>query len=150
MIIAYGFVRPLADRLKFLYIYICFFWFKILISIKCSLMEPRSVGLTVVVVCSVLVVVVISMDPSFEVDHQALKAFKSSVADDPSGVLADWSEANHHCNWSGITCDPSSSRVMSIILMEKQLAGVISPFLGNLSKLQVLDERNQNCSGKAY
>ncbi|KAL8113192.1 hypothetical protein AgCh_020488 [Apium graveolens] len=44
---------------------------------------------------------------------------------DPLGALQDWNDSSHHCNWSEIMCDPF---VVSI-----------SPFLGNLSNLQLLD-----------
>ncbi|EEF37823.1 conserved hypothetical protein [Ricinus communis] len=51
-------------------------------------------------------------------------------------ALANWTEAYHHCNWSGVVCDPPSNRVISISTAEKQLQGQISPFLGNLCALQ--------------
>ncbi|XP_043689122.1 LRR receptor-like serine/threonine-protein kinase FLS2 [Telopea speciosissima] len=71
-------------------------------------------------------------------DIEALKVFKDSITHDPFGALANWIDANHYRNWSGITCD-SSYHVISISLLAKELQGKISPFLGNISSLQVLD-----------
>lgn len=80
----------------------------------------------------------LSAQSSFEVENEALKEFKKGVTRDPLGALVDWSDSTHHCNWTGIKCHPSSRRVVSISLAEMQLTGDISPFLGNLSRLQVL------------
>ncbi|MCD7455145.1 LRR receptor-like serine/threonine-protein kinase fls2 [Datura stramonium] len=69
----------------------------------------------------------------------ALKAFKNSVSDDPSGALVDWTDANHHCNWSGIICDPSSNHVINISLIGTQPKAQYLRFSRKPSKLQVLD-----------
>ncbi|KAL6206820.1 hypothetical protein ACLB2K_024066 [Fragaria x ananassa] len=110
-------------------------------------MESHRVSLAIVIVCSALLTV-LSAQTSLEVEVEALKAFKKSITSDPNGTLTDWtSEASHHCNWSGIACDPSTNQVISISLVEKQLAGVISPFLGNISGLQVLDLTSNSFTG---
>ncbi|KAL6553172.1 LRR receptor-like serine/threonine-protein kinase fls2 [Orobanche gracilis] len=88
---------------------------------------------------STLLLKVLSLQPTLETQIQALKAFRNSITADPSGVLLDWNETNHHCNWSGISCDPLSENVVSVTLVDRNLQGQISPFLGNLSDLQVLD-----------
>ncbi|KAK8997630.1 hypothetical protein V6N11_012179 [Hibiscus sabdariffa] len=88
--------------------------------------------------CSILLTALYA-ESSLDVEVEALQAFKRSVTRDLLGALANWTEANHHRHWSGIACDPSSSRVISISLLEIQLEGEISPFVGNLSSLQVLD-----------
>nr|POF02061.1 lrr receptor-like serine/threonine-protein kinase fls2 [Quercus suber] len=100
-------------------------------------MVSQKIGLIVIIVCSLLVAV-LSEESSLEVQLEALNAFKNSITNDPFGALADWTDSNHHCNWSGIACDPSN-HVISISLIDKQLKGEITPFLGNLSSLQVLD-----------
>ncbi|KAI4368101.1 hypothetical protein MLD38_016701 [Melastoma candidum] len=76
---------------------------------------------------------------AMEADVQALKAMKRSIINDPTRALADWDDQNHHCNWSGISGDPSSTLVVSISLVDKQLEGNITPFVGNISGLLVLD-----------
>ncbi|KAL2524324.1 LRR receptor-like serine/threonine-protein kinase FLS2 [Abeliophyllum distichum] len=83
-----------------------------------------------------------------KVEVEALKAFKNTITNDPFGALVDWNDANHHCNWSGIECDTSSGHAISISLVDKQLEGAISPFLGNLSSLQVLDLTLNSFTGK--
>lgn len=108
-------------------------------------MVSKRVGLILVIVCSVLVTV-LSAESSLEVQIEALKAFNNSIADDPFGALADWTDRIHHCNWSGIACDPLSN-VISISLVHKQLKGVITRFLGNLSSLQVLDLTSNSFTG---
>ncbi|KAL3833616.1 hypothetical protein ACJIZ3_008352 [Penstemon smallii] len=87
----------------------------------------QSITLPVLVLCTLLLGV-LSLQQSFEAETQALKEFKSSITNDPSNVLIDWNNTNHHCNWSGIACDPSSFHVISISLIDKQLEGSISPW----------------------
>ncbi|KAK9921965.1 hypothetical protein M0R45_030457 [Rubus argutus] len=61
-----------------------------------------------------------------------------SITNDPNAALANWT-SSRHCNWFGIACDPSTNQDISIPLVETQLQGEISPFLENISDLQVLD-----------
>ncbi|MCD7455148.1 LRR receptor-like serine/threonine-protein kinase fls2 [Datura stramonium] len=78
---------------------------------------------------------VIWANPTLEVEVAALKAFKNSVSDDPSGALVDWTDANHHCNWSGIICDPSSNLSHQHFTYwdaaQGNLSGPIPPEIGN-------------------
>ncbi|XP_057948223.1 LRR receptor-like serine/threonine-protein kinase FLS2 [Malania oleifera] len=97
-------------------------------------------------VCCILFTV-LPAEPSFEVEVEALRAFKNSIAHDPFGELVDWTDTSHHCNWSGIACDPSSNHVTSISLVQKNLQGELSPFLGNITTLQVLDLTSNSFSG---
>ncbi|KAI4347996.1 hypothetical protein L6164_008761 [Bauhinia variegata] len=86
-------------------------------------------------------------EPSSELEVEALKAVKNSITNDPNGALADWVDTLHHCNWSGIVCDPSSNHVIEIALAGQQLEGKISPFLANISTLQVLDLSSNSFNG---
>ncbi|KAM7270542.1 hypothetical protein ACFE04_029756 [Oxalis oulophora] len=95
---------------------------------------------------SSLLLPLLSAASTLESEIEALNAFKNAVTNDPLSTLADWTNASHHCNWTGIACD-STSRVVSIILLSKQLAGKISPFIGNFSNLQVLDLSDNSFSG---
>ncbi|KAL0321348.1 UNVERIFIED_CONTAM: LRR receptor-like serine/threonine-protein kinase FLS2 [Sesamum radiatum] len=97
---------------------------------------------------TVVAVFQLKQDPGLEAEAQALKAFKNSIFNDPSSALLDWNDTNHHCNWSGIACDPLSGNVVSVALVDKQLAGEISPFLGNLTYLQVLDLTLNSFTGR--
>ncbi|KAL0300604.1 UNVERIFIED_CONTAM: LRR receptor-like serine/threonine-protein kinase FLS2 [Sesamum radiatum] len=100
------------------------------------------------VILSTLLLGVLAADPGLEAEAQALKAFKNSIFNDPSSALLDWNDTNHHCNWSGIACDPLSGNVVSVSLVDKQLAGEISASLGNLTYLQVLDLTLNSFTGR--
>ncbi|KAL5998141.1 hypothetical protein ACLOJK_009077 [Asimina triloba] len=73
-------------------------------------------------------------------DESALLAFKSSLASDPSGLLATWQPNTDCCQWNGITC-LVSNRVTALTLYgnssdpRQSLRGSLSPALGNLSFL---------------
>ncbi|KAI4976574.1 hypothetical protein ZWY2020_050181 [Hordeum vulgare] len=82
---------------------------------------------------------------SEEGDRSALLAFKSAVSDDPKGVLAGWGASPDACNWTGVVCDAATRRVVKLVLREQKLAGEVSPALGNLSHLRVL-----NLSGNLF
>eukprot|EP00253_Pinus_taeda_P014467 PITA_14467 len=77
---------------------------------------------------------------SFHNDHQSLVAFRKLITSDPQHSLADWTPANHFCNWTGVTCNRRHPlRVASLNLTLMDLSGSISPSLGNLSFLRTLD-----------
>ncbi|KAL8108252.1 hypothetical protein AgCh_024630 [Apium graveolens] len=109
--------------------------------------ETTNVLCCITTAAKVLVETVFTAEPSLEVEIQALKAFKNSVTKDPLGALHDWNDSSHHCNWTGIKCQPSSKQVVSISLVEMKLEGSVSPFLGNLTSLQVLDLTLNSFSG---
>ncbi|CAL5414436.1 unnamed protein product [Camellia sinensis] len=73
-------------------------------------------------------------------DQSALLSFKSYITLDPYNVLADnWSTSTSVCNWVGITCGVLHQRVTSLNLSDMSLTGSLSPHLGNLSFLSLLD-----------
>uniref|UniRef100_A0A0E0HQ06 non-specific serine/threonine protein kinase n=1 Tax=Oryza nivara TaxID=4536 RepID=A0A0E0HQ06_ORYNI len=77
-------------------------------------------------------------------DHSALMSFKSGVSNDPNGALANWGSPNV-CNWTGVSCDASRRRVVKLMLRDQKLSGEVSPALGNLSHLNIL-----NLSGNLF
>ncbi|KAL5225332.1 hypothetical protein ABZP36_011971 [Zizania latifolia] len=78
-------------------------------------------------------------------DAAALLSFKSSVSSDPNGVLANWGSSDV-CDWSGVTCDVlTRRRVVKLMLRDQKLSGEVSPALGNLSHLRIL-----NLSGNLF
>ncbi|KAL0328957.1 UNVERIFIED_CONTAM: LRR receptor-like serine/threonine-protein kinase FLS2 [Sesamum calycinum] len=95
------------------------------------------------VILSTLLLGVLAADPGLEAEAEALKAFKNSIFNDPSSALLDWNDTNH----SGIACDPVGN-VVSVSLVDKQLAGEISASLGNLTYLQVLDLTLNSFTGR--
>ncbi|CAN6172829.1 unnamed protein product [Urochloa humidicola] len=77
-------------------------------------------------------------------DRSALLSFKSGVSSDPNGALANWGSSNV-CNWTGVACDTAARHVVKLILRDQKLAGEVSPTLGNLSHLNIL-----NLSGNLF
>ncbi|KEH19871.1 LRR amino-terminal domain protein [Medicago truncatula] len=82
-------------------------------------------------------------------DQYALLAFKSLITSDPYDVLANnWSTSSSVCNWIGVTCDERHGRVHSLILRNMSQGGTVSPNLGNLSFLVILDLKNNRFGGQ--
>ncbi|KAL0356410.1 UNVERIFIED_CONTAM: putative receptor-like protein kinase [Sesamum radiatum] len=78
--------------------------------------------------------------PGNETDKLALVDFKSQITEDPLQVLASWNDSLHFCNWNGVACSLQiPPRVTGLNLTGQRLAGTISPHLGNLSFVSVLD-----------
>lgn len=84
-----------------------------------------------------------------ETDKRALLAFKAAIDNDPLNALSSWNETVHICTWRGITCsNRHRGRVVSINLMSRQLAGSLSPHLGNLSFLRSITLQNNSFHGQ--
>jgi len=82
-------------------------------------------------------------------DESALLAFKSLITSDPYDMLTNnWSTSSSVCNWVGVTCDGRHGRVHSLILQNMSLRGTVSPNLGNLSFLVILDLKNNSFGGQ--
>jgi len=82
-------------------------------------------------------------------DQYALIAFKSLITSDPYHTLANsWSTSSSVCTWVGVTCDERHGRVHSLILRDMSLRGTVSPILGNLSFLVILDLKNNSFGGQ--
>ncbi|XP_031394844.1 probable LRR receptor-like serine/threonine-protein kinase At3g47570 [Punica granatum] len=78
-----------------------------------------------------------------ENDHLALLEFKANIID-PLGVLSSWNSSHHICEWFGVTCGRRHRRVARLELKSQGLCGTISPHIGNLSFLRVLDLVNNS------
>ncbi|XP_057841043.2 putative receptor-like protein kinase At3g47110 [Cryptomeria japonica] len=76
-------------------------------------------------------------------DEQALLAFKNSLTSDPNSFLSVWDVNTNVCNWTGISCN-KLMRVSTVNLESLGLVSQISPVLGNLSSLEVLDISNNS------
>lgn len=82
-------------------------------------------------------------------DESSLVAFKALVISDPYSMLANnWSTSSSVCNWVGVSCDKKHNRVHSLNLASMGLRGTLSPSLGNLSFLVILDLSNNSFSGQ--
>jgi LRR receptor-like serine/threonine-protein kinase FLS2 len=81
-------------------------------------------------------------------DKFALLAFKS-LTSDPHDMLANnWSTSSSVCTWVGVTCDEKHNRVHTLNLTNMGLRGIVSPNLGNMSFLVILDISFNNFSGQ--
>jgi len=81
-------------------------------------------------------------------DQSALLAFKSLITSDPYDMLSNWSTSSSVCNWVGVTCDERHNRVNSLKISNMGLRGTISPNLGNLSFLVILNLSRNSFSGQ--
>ncbi|XP_048440127.1 probable LRR receptor-like serine/threonine-protein kinase At3g47570 [Pyrus x bretschneideri] len=82
--------------------------------------------------------------PGNETDRLALLEIKASITHDPFEVLTSWNETIHFCSWHGVTCGRRHKRVTRLSLRSFKLAGSISPHIGNLSFLRVIDLQNNS------
>ncbi|KAL6873960.1 hypothetical protein ACP4OV_014042 [Aristida adscensionis] len=72
-------------------------------------------------------------------DERALEDFKAKVTSH-SGVLASWNRSTSYCKWEGVTCSQRQPwRVVALDLQSQGLAGTISPAIGNLTFLRMLN-----------
>ncbi|KAL1339309.1 hypothetical protein AAHE18_U026500 [Arachis hypogaea] len=72
-------------------------------------------------------------------DFVTLLQIKKSISSDPYGILMSWNTSNHFCSWGGVTCGIKHQRVVMLNLKEYHLSGTISPYIGNLSFLRILN-----------
>ncbi|XP_061999359.1 probable LRR receptor-like serine/threonine-protein kinase At3g47570 [Rosa rugosa] len=80
-----------------------------------------------------------------ETDRLALLAIKAQIQHDPNRVTSSWNETLHFCLWHGVTCSQRHrQRVTKLDLGSLALGGSISPRIGNLSFLRVLNLRNNS------
>ena len=88
--------------------------------------------------------------PAFanETDRLALLDFKNRMTKDPLQIMSSWNDSIHFCNWIGVTCSPSSKRVMVLNLTAKKLSGSIPPSIGNLTYLTGINLKNNRFNGE--
>jgi hypothetical protein len=68
-------------------------------------------------------------------DRLALLDFKNRISEDPLQIMSSWNDSTHFCNWFGVTCNPSTKRVIILNLQAQRLAGTLTPSMGNLTYL---------------
>ncbi|KAL5703691.1 non-specific serine/threonine protein kinase [Ranunculus cassubicifolius] len=83
-----------------------------------------------------------------DTDTQALLAFKNEITRDPHQVMSSWNHSTHFCKWLGVTCSLRHQRVVTLDLGNHELVGTISPSVGNLSFLKVLNLSSNNYHGE--
>ncbi|XP_030970907.1 putative receptor-like protein kinase At3g47110 [Quercus lobata] len=85
-----------------------------------------------------------------ETDYQALLAFKTKITQDPGNVLRSWNDSLHFCQWEGVTCGRKHRRVTVLNLTTRGLVGSLSPYIGNLSFMRVIDLSSNTIGGKIH
>lgn len=88
-----------------------------------------------------------SVSNGSEVDLQALLSFKEST-NDPQAVLRSWNRSIGFCRWTGVVCGTTlPPRVVSLNLSAASLAGQLSPWVANLTSLELVDLSYNGFSG---
>uniref|UniRef100_A0ACD5ZHM2 Uncharacterized protein n=1 Tax=Avena sativa TaxID=4498 RepID=A0ACD5ZHM2_AVESA len=78
--------------------------------------------------------------PDNSTDMLSLLDFKRGITNDPSQVLRSWNSSIPHCKWEGVNCSLTHpGRVTALKLASLGMSGPISPSLGNLTFLEILD-----------
>ncbi|KAI3837923.1 hypothetical protein MKW92_001867 [Papaver armeniacum] len=80
-------------------------------------------------------------------EFQALLSLKTAISEDPENSLSSWNISTKHCTWTGISCDSTRHRVISLDISDYNLTGVLSPDIGFLTNLINLTVAGNNFSG---
>lgn len=91
----------------------------------------------------------INHKPCNSADLSALQAFLSALRSDIKGWSSNSSSDKNTgcCNWTGISCDSSTGRVIGVDLQSMNLQGNISPSLAGLDQLTWLNLSNNSLVG---
>ncbi|KAG2583101.1 hypothetical protein PVAP13_6KG148842 [Panicum virgatum] len=91
-------------------------------------------------------------------DLTTLLSLKSFISEDPTGALSSWDALDNStlnngthgfCRWTGVTCTSSfPPRVAALHLPGLGLVGTLSPHLGNLTQLNLLDLSHNKLEGE--
>ncbi|XP_057513897.1 probable LRR receptor-like serine/threonine-protein kinase At3g47570 [Actinidia eriantha] len=83
-----------------------------------------------------------------ETDHFALLSIKAQITHDPMLITSSWNDSLHFFQWKGILCGRRHRRVTGLNLQSSNLAGSISPAIGNLSFLRIVNLTNNSFQGE--
>ncbi|XP_047953375.1 receptor kinase-like protein Xa21 [Salvia hispanica] len=108
----------------------------------------KHVTSTLFLILFILLTTIPSSHSNDHTDLEALLAFKKYIHDDPLHALSSWNETMHFCRWNGVSCSKRHpSRVVSLSLQSQGLVGSLSPHIGNLSFLRIINLQNNTFSG---
>jgi len=82
-------------------------------------------------------------------DEAALLAFKAAAIGSNSNALTSWNGSTDggYSSWEGVRCRGRHRRVVALSLPSHGLTGVLSPAVGNLSSLRILNLNHNGFSG---
>ncbi|RWR91203.1 Protein kinase domain-containing protein [Cinnamomum micranthum f. kanehirae] len=104
---------------------------------------------TFLVICINLLCFAEAATPRNESDRLALLAIKGQISNGPNGILSSWNHSLHFCMWGGVTCSRRHpQRVIALDLESQNLAGYLSPYIGNLSFLRIIELSNNSFQGQ--
>jgi len=87
--------------------------------------------------------------PQDSTDMLALIDFRQAITGDPRGFFNSWNSSVDYCKWNGVTCSLTHrGRVREFNLTDQSLEGRISPSLGNLTLLKILDLSSNSFFGQ--
>ncbi|GAV90124.1 Pkinase domain-containing protein/LRR_1 domain-containing protein/LRRNT_2 domain-containing protein/LRR_8 domain-containing protein [Cephalotus follicularis] len=76
----------------------------------------------------------------------ALLSFQQQIEDYPISYLSNWNSSNTNaCSWNGVTC--RQGKIVALNIARKNLSGILSPSLGNLSSLGRVNLRDNKFRG---
>ncbi|GAU15797.1 hypothetical protein TSUD_236130 [Trifolium subterraneum] len=94
-----------------------------------------------------LIHIVINNIEAISPDGEALINFRTAITGN-YGILLQWRpEDPDPCKWKGVKCDPKTKRVTHLILSSYNLIGTLSPDLGKLEHLKIIDLHYNNLYG---
>lgn len=83
-----------------------------------------------------------------ETDKLALVSIKAQITHDPTNITSSWNNSHHFCRWNGVLCGRRHRRVTGLVMDSLNLAGAISPSIGNLSFLRTVSLSNNSFRGE--
>ncbi|KAL7250433.1 hypothetical protein ACSBR1_012444 [Camellia fascicularis] len=82
------------------------------------------------------------------ISHQPQCCRHASFAKDPFRVFSAWNSSLNFCKWQGVTCSHRHhQRASALNLSSLKLVGSLSPHIGNLTFLRVINLKNNSFHG---